>query len=433
MFKNYYTKNAKKGKLLALVGFLALLAVFFPTTVLAANVPAFTSLVVDNTSINAGQTVNFTVSTVGASFVFASVDGTTVAGTLLGTDGAEQTNWSITITPAGSQTITLHANSSNAFEGSSTIVFPITVHGGSANVSTGNQQGSQSGHHILSIAETTAPAPQTVTLTVVTNETPNYVWISGNMGYHLGRLVSQTGTSKTWEITYRPATYVRHQVQISANHHYYLDENVITLPHQVDLIAPYIPQLIADIRRVNASPTTVDDGGRTTITVTTGRDVEYVWGEVDGRRVNARRTGSGATNRTWTFEARPDRTQNIPVFANTTNTSVGAATDSIRITVRDVRPEIIRASLDRNRIYSDEMTFIEVRTNADVEHVWARVNGARVNARRGSTSGNERNWIIDISPSFTQTVTVYANIANTENNAETRNLHITVTPRSNQH
>jgi hypothetical protein len=385
--------------------------------------------VVDSTSVHAGQSVTFTVSTVNASVVFVSVDNTTIPGTMLGTDGATQTNWSVTFTPSGSQQVSLHANAVNAFEGSAQLVMPITVIGGAGDAGTSGGTHSQAGHQIHSVTETPATGgPQSVTLTVVTNETPLYVWISGPAGYHLGRLVSQTPTQRTWEITYRPSPFTRHQVQVSANHHYILDESVVSLPYQVELRAPYVPDLVADIRRVNASPATVDDGGRTTITVTTGRDVEYVWGEVDGRRVNARRTGSGATTRTWTFEARPDRTQTIPIYANVTNNATGAARDSIRITVRDIRPEIIRATIDRQRIYSDEVTFIEVRTNADVEHVWARVNGSRVTARRGSTSGNERNWIIDVSPNHSQTITVYANITNTENNAETRNISVTVIP-----
>jgi hypothetical protein len=346
-----------------------------------------------------------------------------------------QTSWGLTLSPASSQTVTVHANTFNSVEGAATVNIPVTVAGTAAadtQPPAGNQAVSPAGHQIISVIETPAPAANSVALRVVTNATPTHVWtyIPGT-GYLQFTLATQTPDTKTWELTYRPALYMPHNAVISANHAWAVDQNVVTYNYMVLLSAPFVAPIVQiqpAITRVSMNPTTVIRDQRTTLTVRTNVDVNYVWAEVDDRRVNATRTSSSATARTWSIEIRPDRTQTVAIYANSTNTVQGAASDSIRVTVREAEVAIIRADLGRTRIWEDEGTSIDVRTNLEAEHVWAIVDGRRVNATRGAASGNERTWTIDIRPRESQTIAIYANTTTSESNAARTTVRITVDP-----
>jgi hypothetical protein len=79
------------------------------------------------------------------------------------------------------------------------------------------QQGTQ---HIYSITETRAPA-NSVTLTVITGLTTENVWVqhSGER-YVQGTRTLRTNMQQSWEITYTPAQFIPHGVQVSANRSY---------------------------------------------------------------------------------------------------------------------------------------------------------------------------------------------------------------------
>jgi hypothetical protein len=417
----------------------AVLVVVSPTSLLAfGDIAAFTFVGVDRTTVNEGQPVTFTARTVNAITLFATVNGDTVVGTVQDIDHMTgHATWSLTVIPVQSQTVVVHANNINAFDGAATASFPINVQGGVQGGGTGVVQPGvpvplpqPTGHQIFDIQETPAPGPDTVTLTIVTNETPGEVWIvADGYRFHRATLVSEGAGQRTWTVSYNPSLYVRHQVQVSANHAYVLDHYVVSQNFDVNLAAPYVPYVpaaVASINRVNASPATVNTGDRTTITVVTNRDTEFVWAEVDDRRVNARRGNRSATTQSWTMEVSPARTQTVIVYANTENISQGAVTDSVRITVQEARPRIYNARLDRTQIERDQWTTIDIRTNVEVEHVWAIVDGRRENARRGSIVSGERTWVLDIRPEYTQTITVFANITNTDRDAYTTTVRVNV-------
>ena len=415
MFKRF------KNKLIALMC-LSLLAASLPITLAAEANASFTFFSVDRTSTTVGQTVNFTIRTAGANFVFADVGGTAISATSTG-----QQSWTLSVNPAVTGNVTVHANTTNDRNGSATITVPITVAagGGTAHIPTA-PTGQQ--HQIFSIQETEAPAANMVTLTIVTDDRVNDVWISESGRYILGTRTGTSGNQSTWTVTYRPSRYVAHTVQVSANHAYVLDNRVATQTVQVNLTAPFVPQIAPAIQSTSLSQSTINDGARTTLTVRTNLDVEFVWAEVDGRRVNLRRGTATAHLRSWTVEIRPDRTQTIPVFANHTDTSSGAVTDSVRVTVRDDRddgrgnPRIIDVS--RTRVNINDSVWIEIETNSDVTHVWAMVDGSRRNADRiGSGSGNRR-WEVRVEPNTFEDIIIHANNSSSTAGAVTRRITV---------
>ena len=421
MFKSF------KRKLTAMVCVLLLVAAY-PISMTAASGAnaSFTSFGVDRAVINAGQTVTFTASTVGANFVFAAVDGQFVAGTQQ-TSAGGITSWLLTINPTQSQVVVVHANNVNTPEGAAVVSIPIVVNAtGTAGLPT--TSGGQSIHNIYSITETEASQPYTVTLTIVTSAAPQFVWANlGGGRFMQANRTSQTATQATWELTYRPQNYVAHTIEVSANHAYVVDDSIYTRSFSVALSAPFVqPVTPVSISRATISPTTVDYRGRATITVRTNHEAEYVWAMVDGRRVNASRGSTTATLRNWTIDVRPDETQTITIYANVTNTEQGAATDTVRVTVRELQPRIENTRFSRNNIRVGEWTTIYITTNTEVEHVWAFVDNTRLNATRESSTSTTISWRIEVNTDNSQTITVYANRTNTSSGADTDRMSLTV-------
>jgi hypothetical protein len=312
-------------------------------------------------------------------------------------------------------------------EGASIISVPITVQGTDAVV---HSPGGQGVHHIFDIVEIPANASNEVALRITTNETPNFVWISIGAGRYLqASRTSEGGGQAFWEVTYRPTQFVPHTIQVSANAQYLVDQHIATQSFSVNLVAPFVPVAAPRITSVSARPTTIDAGDRTTVTIRTNLDAEHVWLEVDGRRVNARRGNSTATTRTWTAEVRPDRTQNVRIYANATNVEQGAATDTVRITVRDrtdSNARIISATLRATTIRHGDVTYIDVRTNDYVTNVWATIDGARVVGSQHDRVAGHRYWNIRVWAHESQTIRVYASTTNHVDDADVRTVSLTV-------
>ena len=407
-----------------------LLAATFPFSVSAttAATPAFTFIGVDRVVVTAGQPITFTIRTINANAVFASTGGAFVHGVRQAAVGqANQATWLLTITPTVSQTVIIYANTSNIIEGAASVTLPITVNAStSINQPTG-QVTTQSGRHqILSITEIPSRSTDTVTLRIVTDAAAQNVWLRLGENRNLqATRVSNTATQRTWEVSYRPARFVPHQVHISANHAFVNDAFATSQTFMVNLTAP-VDQDHPQITRVSASPSNIVVGERSTITVRTNLDVTHVWAEVDGRQVNARRNTSSATTRSWTMDVSPNRTQTISVYANTSNSVHGADRDSIRITVVETDPRINSMSIRDSLIEWGQWTVIDVNTNNDVEHVWAMVDGRRVNARRQSSNNRNQTWTIDVSPDRSQTIRVYANAFNNDQGADVFSVRVNV-------
>jgi len=410
-----------------------LLAAIPPSSYVSAsigNTTAFTFLGVDRTVVNAGQTITFTIRTVGANAVFANTGGNFVHASRQTVAGAPagQTSWQLTITPMSSHTVVIYANTAATLQGAASVTIPVTVTGGTSGILQGGSQvvtNLGSPHRIYSITEVSSSTSGTITLRIVTDVASQHVWIRIGENQNLrATRVSNTATQRTWEVSYRPTRFVPHQIQVSANHAFVNDRSVVSQLFSVDLMATH--SLSPLINRVSVSPSTVNRGERATITVRTNLDVAFVWAEVNGRDVNARRGSASATTRTWTIDVRPDRTQTVRVYANTENSVRGADVDTVRITVVDANPRIDSVVIRESLITWNQSTVIDVRTNADVEYVWAVVDGRRIYARREFSTLSTRTWTIDVRPERTQSIRVYGNAFDDSDGADIFSVHVTV-------
>jgi hypothetical protein len=416
-----------KHKTLAMICVFALLA-SYPIT-LSANVgtpAAFTFFGMSSTNVTAGQPINFTIRTTGANFVFADVGGVTVSGVMQGQpDHTGQVTWGLSISPMTTQTVLIYANAFHGLEGAAVISVPVTVGAAVAQQPQVPQAPQHPTHRIYSITEVDATRPNSVSLRIVTDDEAEHVWVVPEANRYLPAS-RVSGERNVWEINYVPRQFVPHQVQVNANRAYQIDQFIATENFTVNLTAPFVRQVQPNIGRASISPATINTGERSTISIRTNLDVEYVWAEVDGRRVDARRGTATTTNRNWTIDIRPERTQEVRVHANSTNTTQGAITETVRVTVRDEEPTIRSASIGSNHVWHGQGTRIDLQTNNEVRYVWAIVDGSRVNGRRDGGTGNNRNWIIDIHPTHNQTIRVYALSTDRERDGDSRTFSITV-------
>ena len=421
--------NKFRGKMLVCLILLAALA--YPTAISAndGDTAAFIFFEASATTITAGQSVTFTIQTSGSNAVFATVGGSNISATPRAGGSPESTWWDLTVNPAATQLIVVQANAPGGAE-SASVRIPVTVGGAVATQPTTPQApAAQAGaHRIYSVTEVEAPYQNSVKLEIVADAGSNFLWVRLPDGrYMRGNRTGSSGTQSTWEVVYRPQPYSAHQIQVFSNgadHRPVVDN---TINQQINLTAPFVRPVTPTITRASASPSTIEPGARTTITVRTNADVEYVWAMVDGRRVNSRRGSTGTTTRTWTIDVRPDETQTIRVYANTTDSTSGADTDTVRVTVRDAEPRILATpTLSHNNIRPGDRTTIEVRTNEVVTHVWAMLDGRRINAQRETTSSGERRWSIDISPERSHNVFVYANTSSGTSGADRRTIRVDV-------
>jgi len=438
MFKSF------KGKITAAVLSTLMLLAVLPTTALAnTNTPAFTQIRVNQTSINATQSVVVNVSTLNAEFVFAHVNGgfeAGVRGERNTTTG--ETNWTLTFRPVDNQIVSIYANTVNNQNGAASLSLPIAVTGGSAGqqAQTPTQQTGTGQHRIYDIEEVAAAA-NNVTLRIVTDARVNNVWINLGPGlYRQAASSSQTPTQRIWSVTYRPPQAGAHQVTVSANHAFIVDQHVVSQRFNVTReIAPTSSPSPSSgnnqasnvsINRVSVSPTPAIRNARATITIRASRDVQHVWAQVDGRRVNARRVQGGATVSTWEMEITPDRTQTIEFYANTVNNASGAATYSFRLEVQtEANPRIINITPSTIELWAQQpgsATTLVIRTNNDTEYVWAEVNGNRVRATSFRTVSSQREWEIVVRPEWTQQIRVYAHTRNNNNDGRAYTRNVTV-------
>lgn len=416
-----------KAKVIAALMCAVLVAVSMPlslsvqaTSPPPITTPAFTMARVDRTTVEAGQSVTLMLRTVNATQVTVRVNDVVqqaTQGDFIPATGEQ--NWSISFTPNDTQIVPVHARAAHT-DNAAEVSIPITVTGA---VAPAPEQPAAPpavpGQHVIhEVAEIQATGRNVVTLQVITDDGVNYVWV-GPLGpdqFARGERQSSADGRSTWTVTYRPPGNARHEVTVAANAEFVLDHRMASQTYDVRLRHPYVPPerpADAGIQRISANPTTIRPGQQAALTVRTGRDVAYVWAMVDGRRVNARRDNLHS----WTVNVRPERTQNITVYANTENDAAGAATDTIRLEVREVanvRITDVTPSQTNNLIIGQSIS-IEVITNLEAEYVWAVAGGATVRAVRRETRTNSIVWEIrNVMPPGvgTNTIDIYANIEN---------------------
>jgi hypothetical protein len=178
-----------------------LMVALVPFSVSASTqIPAFTSFRTTETAINAGQSVTFTIGTLAAvNHVFAEIDGVWV-------NAVQQTrpvpptgtkNWTLTFTPAETQTVTLLANTTNTVVNAAEIAIPITVSGSLPGVVTINR---------VTRNATELFAGDVLTFTILTSEAAEFVFTQVD-GTWVRAILSQTNEAtgeKTWTLTVRP-------------------------------------------------------------------------------------------------------------------------------------------------------------------------------------------------------------------------------------
>jgi hypothetical protein len=391
-------------KLAATVSLILLIA----AVPLAVNAqPAFTSVTMDRTTISSGQTVNFSVRTTSqAQFVFAMVDGNRVQGTrVAGND------WSVTVSPIRTTTVSIFANSTNDQVNAASFAVPITVTGTTTTTTTTNvtvqippAPANLGPITIASITETPATASGEVQLTIVTGVEANDVWVNFdrvNNARATGRfaratMLSQGTNSRTWVINFRPSAWATQQVEVGSNRTYNWP-GASTQQYSLTLSQPFVAPVTPTINSVTVNPRNVTGGNTTTFTINTNLDVEHVWiRDADGREHNAHRTTSSAHARTWAVTFNPIRTGSVTVFANATRTETNAATRTESISVNQGSATII--GTPAISWLSGNQTRITVTTNSLTETVWAVMPGTnnRVALRRTNSGTGNRTWSEDV-------------------------------------
>jgi hypothetical protein len=386
------------------VAFLFVAAV--PLAVSAA--PAFTNFNADRTSITNGQSITISVTTTAQTqFVFATADGVRTQGTRSGGN-----NWTVTVSPTRSTTITVFANSANNENNAARITIPVTVTGSTTQTPTPTPPptvtippapANLGPVAIASITETPATQQGAVQLTIVTGRETNDVWVNfdrvnnarGTGRFARGTLQSQDNNSKTWVVNFRPAAWATQRVEIGSNRTYNWP-GAATQTFELTLTQPFVAPVNPTISSVQVSNRTVATNANVTFTIRTNADVENVWVvAADGREHNATRTSGTSTNRNWTVTFNPGRSGNVNVFANTTRNEAGAATRRENITVGNVRAQII-GTPTATQIGGTNNTRITATTNEFAETVWAVMpNGDRRELSRTSSGTGSRTWSVD--------------------------------------
>jgi hypothetical protein len=400
-------KNLVKAILVTAIAILFMAAV--PLTANAE--PAFLGITMDRTTITPGQSVTFSVrATQQTNFVFAMVDGTRVQGSrIAGND------WSVTVTPNNTTTVTVFANSSNdQFNNAASISVPVTVTTATttttAQTVTHNVQipvppADLGPIAIASVTETPATASGEVQLTVVTGIETGEVWVNFdrvNNARATGRfaratMLTQGTNSRTWVVNFRPSAWATQQVEIGSNRTYNWP-GAATRIHNLTLTQPFVAPIAPRINTVSINPRTVTGNNTTTFTINTNLDAEHVWvRDVNGREHTAHRTTSTTHARNWQVSFSPGRTGSVTVFANATRTEANAATRTESITVGHGGSASIIGTPTAQQIGGNQ-TRIHVTTNGTTESVWAIMPGTnhRIALRRTNTGTGNRTWSEDV-------------------------------------
>jgi len=401
----------KRTKLHLLVAALSafLLIIAFPT---AASATAFLNVTMDRTTAIQGESIGFTVrTTVDVNYVFAMVDGVRAQAAMV-TEDAETRDWALSTFPSRTTNVNIFANDENNEVGAASISLPVTIVAPVVVAATPAEPIAQAvvettepaapleanvreGVSIVNITEVTAPAVNTVRLSVVTGPQANYTWVrfDGDR-YVQGRLVEQNVLSRTWTIDFRPRNWSPQQVQVGSNRTY--DYPGASLRNfDVLLGHPAIPDTQAFISNVTVSPREVNPGARTTFTIRTNADAAHVWvRDAEGREHNARSVSpTTTTSRTWEVSFNPMITGNVTVFANTIRSEAGADIRAEHITVRSTQRATISHAWAERTGSGLSSVRISATTNRDAATVWAVLTcGRRIQLNRTDTGTGHRSW-----------------------------------------
>lgn len=310
----------------------------------------------------------------------------------------------------------------------------------------------------MNVDNSTIAPGQTVTFSIATNAQVNYVFAEvGANRVQATRLQADANGNQTWSLAVHPASTMNIAVFANATN----DTSgaatfsmPITVTGATTPVAPVqpvpLPQPITPTPPVGqAGPIAIHSVTETPalaarqvqLTVLTGPEANEVWAQFDrggtpgyrrGQEQTALRTES---TRTFVINFQPTQwaAQQVRVGANRTYTWVGASAQDFNVTlsapfVRPANPTIQQVTVNPRTITVGNNTTFNVRTNADVEHVWVvDIDGNRHNATRsGQATATTRNWNVSFNPGRSGSVRVYANSTDSAEGAATRNETLTV-------
>jgi hypothetical protein len=285
---------------------------------------------------------------------------------------------------------------------------------------------------------TTVQSGQTITITVHTSGDTTHLFaeISGTRTQGTQISVNNNTGVRTWNITLTPAAGAT-RVDIFAN----------TSNSIVGAVSISIPITVTGAGTTVNPPGVVHSGlaivsiteiaalapQQVRMEIVTGLEVAEVWvHHSENRYPRGVRVSSDATTQTWHVNllGLTPWQQTVTVSANRTFHVTGATNQSYTLRhtapfVAPTNPLIISASVNPVQVVLGGTSTVTLSTNADVNHVWMMVNGARVNATRTTTTATGvRNWTAIIAPTTTGNITIHANATDTAVGAATRNVWV---------
>lgn len=364
------------------LAFVAAMVAMILFAVPVAAQAAFLDVTMDRQTVVVGDSVTFQIRTTSqANHVFAMVDGARINATRNLPHAAGPREWTLTITPAASTDVSIFANSTNTQTNAARIVMPITVTGTAVTAVAPNVPVVTSAIGPVAIAhvlETPSVAAGQVQLTVVTGLAANEVWVNfdrannvrGTGRFTRGTVVSENEFSRTWVINFTPRAWAVQTVEVGANRTYNWPGAGIAT-HTLTLAHGFVPPVTAanSIQAVTLTPAQVSPGAVQTFNIRTDPGITHVWlRDMDGREVTATRQGTATANhQNWRITFTPPRSGQVTVFANTSRTTVGAASTTRNVVVGGGFVDIHSAHANVTAVGGVVVT---VTTNANANAVW---------------------------------------------------------------
>jgi hypothetical protein len=193
----------------------------------------------------------------------------------------------------------------------------------------------------------------------------------------------------------------------------------------------------------SAPNTTINAGNSVSISVTTNAAASHVFTMVDGTRVRpASQTQDASGDITWNLVCSPSRTQELRIYANTSDSTEGARTISIQVTVNppsagtgtgtgtaggQAAAGVAITSIVETRGSTSDVAVLTVETTTSVNEVWVQFNADRFSrARLATETADTKTWTLSIRPTAPQNVIVSANTAYVVRGAATQEFSVTM-------
>jgi hypothetical protein len=295
---------------------------------------------------------------------------------------------------------------------------------------------------------------QTVTISVTTNAAATHVFAELD-GVRASNGVPQSTDASgnvTWNLTVAPTR--TQMVQIYANTSD-STAGAVNLSIQVTVAgsaeAVALPGAVASTTGVEINSIVESVGntaGTVVLTVETNATANDVWVQFDGtpgKFSRARMENDTGAIKTWTLTFRPNGLQTVTVNANTAYVVRGAASQPFAVTFSATpaageaavtpvttgggRATISNVRSNRSDLVTNESMTLTITTNLHATNVWVRVDDRDVAARLSRTTRASQTWTVTFTPARSQTMTVYANSADTTDGAVTRTHRVTVNER----